>query len=160
MSSFYDLEFKSIHGQSVKMSDYKGKTVLIVNTASKCGYTPQYKGLQALADKYQNNNFLVLGFPSNDFGAQEPGTESEIEEFCEINYGVQFPLFMKSSVKGENKNPIFKFLIENAEAHDEVKWNFEKFLIGKEGQVLARFGSKVEPLSAEIVDKIEKAVLK
>lgn len=160
MGTFHNLEFKSINGKTVKMSDYKGKTLLIVNTASKCGYTPQYKGLQALYDKYKTKDFVILGFPSNDFGAQEPGTESEIEEFCEINFGVNFPLFMKSSVKGEGKNQIYKYLIENAVTHDEVKWNFEKFLVGKDGQVLARFGSKVEPLSAEMTEKIEKAVLK
>lgn len=158
MGKFHDLEFKTINGKTVRMSDYKGKTLLIVNTASKCGYTPQYKGLQSLHDKYKAKDFLVLGFPSNDFGAQEPGTESEIEEFCELNFGVNFPLFMKSAVKGADKNAVYKFLIENSENHDEVKWNFEKFLVGKEGQVLARFGSKVEPLSAEVTEKIEKAV--
>lgn len=160
MNSLYDLEFPSINGTSIKMSEYKGKTLLIVNTASKCGYTPQYKGLQALHDKYKSKDFLVLGFPCNDFGGQEPGSEKEIEEFCEINYGVNFPLFMKSPVKGEKKNPIFKFLIENADTHEEVKWNFEKFLVGKNGQVLARFGSKVEPQSLEMIEKIEKAVLR
>lgn len=160
MNSFYDLEFKSIRGKLVKMSDFKGKTLLIVNTASKCGYTPQYQGLQALYEKYKANDFLVLGFPSHDFGAQEPGSEKEIEEFCELNYGVNFPMFMKSAVKGEKKNSIFKFLIEHSNNHDEVKWNFEKFLVGKDGQVLARFGSKVEPQSAEMVESIEKAVLR
>lgn len=160
MSTFHDLEFTSINGKQVKMSQYKGKTLLIVNTASKCGYTAQYKGLQALHEKYQSKDFLVLGFPSNDFGAQEPGTESEIEEFCELNFGVNFPLFMKSPVKGANKNPIFQFLTANSEISDEVKWNFEKFLVGKDGQVLARFGSKVEPLSEELTEKIDKAVLR
>jgi len=160
MNSLYDLEFQTINGKPIKMSEYQGKTLLMVNTASKCGFTPQYKGLQALHDKYKSKDFLVLGFPSNDFGAQEPGTEKEIEQFCEINYGVNFPLFMKSPVKGEKKNPIFKFLLESAENHDEVKWNFEKFLVGKNGQVLARFGSKVEPLSSEMIEKIEKAVLR
>ena len=160
MGTFHNLEFKSINGKTVKMSDYKGKTLLIVNTASKCGYTPQYKGLQELYDKFKQKDFLILGFPSNDFGAQEPGSEDEIEQFCEINFGVNFPLFMKSVVKGEGKNPIYKFLIENSETHDEVKWNFEKFLVGKDGQVLSRFGSKVEPLSSEMLEKIEKAVLR
>lgn len=139
------------------LSSYRGKTVLIVNTASECGYTPQYKGLQALHEKYGAKGLVVLAFPSNDFGAQEPGSDAEIGAFCEKNYGVDFPILPKAPVKGDAKQPVFRFLTEGS-IPGEVKWNFEKFLVCPDGKLIARFPSKTEPNSAELTSAIEKAL--
>lgn len=157
--SFYDLDAISIDGQKVEMSTYRGKTILVVNVASQCGYTSQYEGLQKLFEKYSAKNFVILGFPSNDFGGQEPGTEKEIKKFCKLNYGVNFPLFKKNPVVGEKLQPVYKFLTqESAKAFQgDVKWNFEKFLVSSKGEVIARFESSVEPLSSAITSKIEAA---
>jgi len=136
------------------MSDYKGQVLLIVNTASKCGFTPQYKGLQALYDKYREQGFTVLGFPCNQFMGQEPGGSDEISSFCEINFGVNFPLFDKIDVKGSNQHPLFKYLTSQQKGMltSAVKWNFTKFLVDREGNVVGRFAPTTEPekIDAEI----------
>ena len=156
--NFYSLSVVKNNGQSESLSKYKGQVALVVNTASKCGYTPQYKELQAVYEKFHGRGFEVLGFPSNDFGAQEPGSDSEIKTFCEINYGVKFPLFKKDMVKGDAKQIAFKYLTEKGptNTHGEIKWNFTKFLINKKGDVVARFESKEKPDSPEVVAQIEK----
>ncbi len=148
----------SLDGKPVNLSKYQGKVVLMVNVASKCGYTPQYKGLEALHEKYKDKGLVILGFPANEFGKQEPGSDKEIGEFCEKNYGVKFDMFSKVVVKGDGICPLYKFL--TAEATDpkfpgEVKWNFEKFLIGRDGTIVNRFRSKVAPDSEEMVKAVE-----
>jgi glutathione peroxidase len=152
MTSFYSMD---------SVSKYQGKVALVVNTASKCGFTPQYKDLEALYEKYQARGFVVLGFPSNDFGAQEPGNDAEIKKFCELNYHVKFPLFPKQPVTGTAKQPVYKYLTEQTGEGltGEVKWNFEKFLVGKDGKVIARYNSKVTPQDPQVIEKIE-ALLK
>jgi glutathione peroxidase len=157
MKSIHDITVKSNAGKPVNLSDYKGKVLLIVNTASKCGYTSQYEQLEAIHKKYAPKGFLVLGFPSNDFGAQEPGSNEEIAKFCKLNYGVSFPLFEKNPVKGATKQELFKILTEESgkSMTGEVNWNFEKFLVGKDGKLVGRFPSKVKPDSAELTSKIE-----
>ncbi len=154
--NFYDFTMKDIVGKDKSLGDYRGKVVLVVNVASECGYTPQYAGLENLYEKYSAQGFVVAGFPSNDYGAQEPGSDSEIATFCTSKYGVRFPMFSKITVKDEGKHPLYTFLTKAAPA-GEVKWNFEKFLIGKDGQVIARFPSSVSPESDTLIDAIEKA---
>ncbi len=152
----HQFKVDDIDGKPVGLADYNGKVLLIVNTASNCGYTPQYNELEALYLKYKDKGLVVLGFPSNDFGGQEPGTNEEIKKFCHIKdgkYKISFPMFAKSNIKSEPKNPLFSFLTEKG---GPVKWNFEKFIISKKGEMLARFPSKVTPNSAEIVSVIEK----
>jgi glutathione peroxidase len=146
--------------KNVDLSKYKGKTVLIVNTASKCGYTKQYAGLQQLHEKYGKKGLAILGFPANNFGAQEPGSDSEIGEFCRKNYGVSFDMFSKLSVKGTDKAPFFRFLTEEANPtlKGEIDWNFEKFLISRDGQLVSRFKSGVAPDAAEFVGAIESEI--
>ncbi len=159
--TIYDFTAKTITGQNKPLADYKGKALLIVNVASKCGLTPQYAGLEKLHEKYADKGLRVLGFPANEFGAQEPGTESEIAQFCTTNYGVKFDMFSKVKVKGPGIDPLFDFLTSPAtdpKFAGEIKWNFNKFLIGKDGTVLARFEPPVDPLSAEITQAIEKAI--
>jgi len=157
MAAIYDFSVKDIHGKSVSLDRYKGKVLLIVNTASKCGFTPQYKGLEALWQKYRGRGLEVLGFPCNQFGAQEPGTEDEIASFCEVNYGVTFPLFAKVDVNGDGTAPLFKHLkaakpgLLGTEA---IKWNFTKFLVDRSGEVVARFAPNDEP--ATLAGDIEK----
>lgn len=156
--SIYDFEVKTIKGEKVDLSKYKGKTVLLVNVASKCGYTKQYADMQKVYDKYKDQGFVILGFPCNQFGGQEPGTESEILEFCQENYGVTFPMFSKVEVNGEGKAPLYKYLtaLETApKAAGDISWNFEKFLIGPDGKVVGRYSSKVTPGSKEMTEKIE-----
>ena len=151
----------SLEGKPVDLSRYAGKVVLIVNTASKCGFTPQYKGLQTLNEKYKEQGLAVLGFPANDFGQQEPGTAEEIGTFCEKNYGVTFDMFDKVKVTGEDKTPLYKFLTDkdtDPQFPGEVGWNFEKFLIGRDGQILNRFKSAVKPESDEMATAIETAL--
>lgn len=152
------LKARSIAGKEVKLSRFKGKVVLIVNTASQCGYTPQYKGLQALHDKYEKSGFAVLGFPSNDFRGQEPGTNAEIKMFCELNYKVTFPLFEKGPVKGAETQPVFKFLKRSPAGGEdgEIGWNFTKFLVDKKGHAAARFSTKIDPLDPAVTAKIEE----
>lgn len=141
------------------LAPYKGKVLLIVNVASKCGYTRQYEGLEALYQKYKDRGLVVLGFPSNDFKEQEPGTEQEIVTFCKSRYGVTFPLFAKIRVKGEEKAPLYKYLTEGEHpGKSEVAWNFNKYLVARNGQVLGYYPSKVEPDAPELVSMIERAL--
>ncbi len=150
--TIYDFKVPSIDGKSIDLSKYKGKNILIVNTASKCGFTPQYADLQKLNDTYKSK-LVILGFPANNFKQQEPGTNTEIQEFCSKNYGVTFPMAEKVSVKGEDAHPLFKYLTEEAQkmgVEDPIKWNFTKFLIDKKGKLVAVFPSKVNPMSEEI----------
>ena len=135
---------------------YKGKVLLVTNVASKCGFTPQYEGLESLYRSYKDKGLVVLGFPSGDFGGQELASDGEIQEFCKLNFGVSFPLFSKSSVKGENANPLFKTL--STKTGKQPSWNFNKYLVGRDGKVIAHFPSKVEPNSAEITKAIESAL--
>ena len=151
---------KTIDGKDVDLGTYQGKVVLIVNVASRCGATPQYSGLQALYEKYKDKGFVVLGFPANDFGAQEPGSDEQIKEFCSTKYAVSFPMFSKISVKGPEKATLYKVLTETADPSGEVGWNFEKFLIGKDGKIAGRFKTRVSPDDAELVSAIEAALAK
>lgn len=157
--SVYDFTMRNIDGVDTKLSDYKGKVAMIVNTASKCGYTPQYEGLQAIYEKYKDKGFVVLGFPANNFMGQEPGTEAEIKEFCTTKFKVSFPMFAKISVKGEDQHPLFNFLTNkqtNGELGGDVSWNFNKFLVDKNGKLVARFGSKDKPDAENVIAAIEK----
>ncbi|MBS1516777.1 MAG: glutathione peroxidase [Bacteroidetes bacterium] len=147
-------------GKTVKLSDYRGKVLLIVNVASQCGFTPQYEGLEAIYGKYKNRGFEILAFPSNDFGGQEPGSNEEIRTFCETKYNVTFPLFQKIPVLGENKNALYKVLTENSDPSGDIGWNFEKFIIDKNGNIAGRFKSKVKPESEEITGLIERELEK
>ncbi|MGP4079316.1 glutathione peroxidase [Pseudalkalibacillus sp. R45] len=151
MSSVHDFTAKSITGEEKKLDDYKGKVLLIVNTASKCGFTPQYEGLQRLYETYKDEGFEVLGFPSNQFMNQEPGSEEDIQEFCKLNYGVSFPMFSKVDVKGNEAHPLFKHLIKEAPGmlSDQVKWNFTKFLVDQEGRVINRYAPQTKPEAIE-----------
>ncbi|HXG66687.1 MAG TPA: glutathione peroxidase [Blastocatellia bacterium] len=160
-TSIYDFTMKDIDGQQVKLDRYRGKVVMIVNVASRCGLTPQYEGLQALYTKYKDQGFVILGFPANNFMGQEPGTDAEIKSFCSLKYNVTFPMFSKISVKGEDKHPLYKFLTEketNPEFAGEIPWNFSKFLVDKSGKVIARFSPKDEPLSEKVTQAIEAAL--
>lgn len=147
-ASVYDFKLKSIDGDPFSLAKYKGKKVLIVNTASKCGFTPQYAELQKLADTYKDK-LVVVGFPANNFGQQEPGSATEIKSFCQKNYGVTFPLSEKVSVKGDDIDPLFKYLTTapNPDFTGDIQWNFEKFLIDENGKLIHRFRSKVTPMS-------------
>ena len=158
--SVYEFKVKNIEGKDVDLSEYKGKVLLIVNVASKCGATPQYDPLQALYKKYADKGLVVLGFPANNFGGQEPGTDTEIAEFCTSKYSVEFPMFSKVSVKGDDKAPLFSYLTsaENPDKQGDIGWNFEKFLIGKDGKLIRRFATKVDPTNADLVAAIETAL--
>jgi glutathione peroxidase len=157
--SIYDISLKDIDGKSTSLKAYQGKVLLVVNVASKCGYTPQYEGLQALQEKYKGRGLTVLGFPCNQFGGQEPGTNEEIKEFCSSKYQVTFPLFDKIEVNGPNRHPLYMRLAgEGSPFPGDIKWNFNKFLIACDGRILKRFDSKVKPDSAELVQAIEKAL--
>jgi glutathione peroxidase len=152
MTSVYDYSAKTIDGREQPLSVYKGKALLIVNVASQCGFTPQYSGLEALQKKFGSDHFAVLGFPCNQFGAQEPGNENEIAQFCETSFGVTFPMFAKIDVNGANAHPLFKYLTgEKAGVlgTEAIKWNFTKFLIDREGQPVARYGSSTKPETLE-----------
>ena len=148
---FYNLEAKKISGETVSMSEYKGKTIIIVNTASKCGFTPQFEGLEKLYEKYKDQDLVILGFPCNQFGKQEPGVGEEIQEFCQINYGVTFPIFDKINVNGSDTHPIFKYLKSNLGGFlgSSIKWNFTKFVIDKNGKPIKRFGPTTKPEDME-----------
>jgi glutathione peroxidase len=159
--SIYEFTMKDIDGNDVKLETFRGKVVLIVNTASKCGLTPQYEGLQTLYDKYKDRGFVVLGFPANNFRGQEPGTDKEIKEFCTINYKVTFPMFSKISVLGEDKHPLYKFLTEketNPGFDGEITWNFEKFLADRNGKIVARFSPRIKPTDEVVIKAIETAL--
>ena len=153
--SVYDFKAKAIDGKEVPLSDYKGKTLLIVNVASQCGFTPQYEGLEKLYEKYRDKGFFVLGFPCNQFGSQEPGTESEIKSFCELNFGVKFPLFAKIDVNGDGTHPLYEYLKKTQPGvlgSEAIKWNFTKFLVDKSGNPVKRYGSadKPENIAADV----------
>ena len=182
--NFYDFKLTDIDGEEVSLSDYKGKVLIIVNTASKCGFTPQYEELQKLYDKYNSEGLVILGFPSNQFAEQEPGSNGEVKSFCLVNYGVSFPLFEKTDVRGENVHPLFKYLTDKTEFKgfdvsteggnklhtflsanfpetlegNSIKWNFTKFLINKDGDIVDRYESPISPLSLE--DQIKSLLSK
>ncbi len=160
MSNISDISVKTIDGKEEKFADYKGKVLLIVNVASYCGYTPQYKGLEQLNQDYGDKGLKVMGFPCNDFGAQEPGTNEEIAKFCETSYGVNFDLFDKVHAKGADKHPLYQTLTSSVEPQGDVAWNFEKFLIDKQGNVVARYKSGVTPTSSELIGAIEAELAK
>ncbi len=177
---FYDFSVKKINGTAAKLEDYKGKALLVVNVASECGLTPQYEALEKIYEKFQSKGFEVLGFPANEFGAQEPGTNSQIMDFCTSKFGIKFPMFEKIIVKGEGQHPLYKYLtatkpealLKNGNEFEEklktygivrenktdILWNFEKFLIGKNGDVIARFAPDIEPNDSIITEAIEKAL--
>ncbi|OGV82974.1 MAG: glutathione peroxidase [Lentisphaerae bacterium RIFOXYB12_FULL_65_16] len=157
----YDFTMKDIDGKDVSLSDFKGKVLLLVNVASKCGFTGQYAGLEALYKAYAARGFVVLGFPANDFLWQEPGTEAEIKSFCTLNYGVTFPMFAKISVKGKDIHPLYAFLTAketNPNFDGAISWNFNKFLIGRDGAIAGRFGSRTKPDDKDLVAAVEKAL--
>ena len=157
--SVYDFTMKNIDGQDINLDAYKGKVVMIVNVASKCGFTPQYEGLEALYDKNKDNGFVILGFPANNFLSLEPGSDTEIKEFCSTKYHVTFPMFSKISVKGSDQHPLYTFLTNKTSDPDfagDISWNFNKFLLDRSGKIVARFGSKDAPES----DAVTAAVVK
>lgn len=154
-SSVHEFTLKNIDGQPAPLAAYKGKVLLLVNVASKCGYTPQYTGLQALYDKYKGQGLVVIGFPANNFMGQEPGTDEEIKTFCSTKYNVTFPMYSKISVKGDDQAPLYKFLTEKS---GDVRWNFTKFLVDGSGKVIQRFEPGVKPESPEMTSAIEKAL--
>lgn len=152
---------KDINNNDVKLADYKGKVLLIVNVASKCGFTKQYTGLQEMYEKYKDQGFEILGFPCNDFGGQEPGSNEEIAEFCSLNFNVSFPMFDKVKVLGDEKSPLFEILTDNTKTgKSDIKWNFEKFIIDKNGNVVDRFRSITTPESKKITSLIEEELKK
>jgi glutathione peroxidase len=160
-NSLHEFKVKNAAGQDVPLSQYKGQVVLVVNVASKCGFTPQYDGLETLYKKYKDQGLTILGFPSNQFGAQEPGTNDEIQQFCRMDYGVTFPVMAKVDVNGKETTPVYEFLKSSAPGIlgiEAIKWNFTKFLVGKDGQVIKRYAPQTEP--AEITSDIEAALKK
>jgi len=160
-SGFYNFTLNTIDGVPKKMSTYQGKVCLIVNVASKCGYTSQYANLEKVYQEYKNKGFMVLGFPANNFGGQEPGTDQEIKTFCSASYNVTFNMYGKISVKGNDKHPLFTFLtsgVANSNLAGEIGWNFEKFLIDKNGKLIKRYKSNIDPMSLEMKTDIENAL--
>jgi len=157
-SKIYDFTLPSIDGKAMPLADFKGKVVLVVNVASRCGYTPQYSALEALYEKYKDQGFVIVGFPANNFGAQEPGTNEEIKTFCSRKYNVTFPLYSKVSVKGDDQTPLYQYLTKQTGASiaGEIKWNFTKFLVDRNGNVVQRFESAVTPDSKELISAVEK----
>lgn len=152
MASIYDFEVNTISGKPVPLSDYKGKVLLIVNTASKCGFTPQFSGLETLYKSFHEQGLEVLGFPCNQFLKQDPGSDSEISEFCSLNYGVTFPMFSKIDVNGDNAHPLYNYLKSEAKGllgSEKIKWNFTKFLVNREGEVIKRYAPNTEPKDIE-----------
>lgn len=156
--SLHDFTVPDIDGKEVKLAKFKGKATLVVNVASKCGLTPQYEGLENLYKQYKDRGLVVLGFPANEFLGQEPGTNAEIKEFCTATYGVTFPMFSKIVVKGEGIHPLYQWLLETGPRKDDIEWNFAKFLVSKDGQVLARFTPQTKPDDPEFIKAIEKAL--
>ena len=158
-ASLHDLSVKDIDGRAVKLDAYRGKVLLIVNVASECGYTPQYQGLQELFKKYEPKGLVVLGFPCNQFGGQEPGTNADIKKFCSSNYHVTFPMFAKIDVNGGQRDPLYVTLAgKDSPFPGDIKWNFNKFLVGRDGAIVKRFGSSVEPDAAELMRAVEAAL--
>lgn len=151
----HSFTMKTIDGKDQPLSAYSGKVLLIVNTASKCGFTPQYKGLEELYGKYNHRGFEILAFPSNNFLGQEPGTNEEIKNFCALKYKTSFPLFSKISVKGKNIDPLYEYLTKESPFPGDISWNFNKYLISRDGNVVAKFGSRTEPLDPNLVKQLE-----
>jgi glutathione peroxidase len=160
-SNVLEFTLNSIDGKPAPLAQYKGKVLLLVNVASKCGFTPQYTGLESVYEKYKDRGLVVLGFPANNFGQQEPGTDAEIKTFCTRNYNVSFPMYSKISVNGEDKAPLYQFLTDkaaNPATGGDIQWNFTKFLVDRNGKVIARFESNITPESPEVTAAIEKAL--
>jgi glutathione peroxidase len=158
MTTVHDFSAKTIDGRDVKLADYKGHPLLIVNVASKCGLTPQYEGLEKLNKEYSERGLRVLGFPANEFGAQEPGSNDDIKSFCTSNYGVDFDMFGKVVVKGSGIHPLFEYLTKQSKYAGDIQWNFNKFLVDKNGEVIGRFEPQVEPTSPEVRKAIEQTL--
>jgi glutathione peroxidase len=159
--TIYDFTLSSIDGQPAPLAAYKGKVVMLVNVASRCGFTPQYSALESIYEKYKDQGFMIVGIPANNFGFQEPGTNQEIKTFCSSKYNVKFPMMAKVSVKGDDKTPLYQYLTDtsaNPKTGGEIQWNFTKFLVGPDGQIVARFEPKVTPDSPEVTSAIEKAL--
>ncbi|NUP48543.1 MAG: glutathione peroxidase [Catenulispora sp.] len=159
--SLYDIPINTLDGKPASLNDYAGKAILLVNVASRCGLTPQYEGLERLHERYAERGFTVVGVPCNQFGAQEPGTSEEIQEFCSATYGVTFPLLEKIDVNGDNRHPLYVELTQQTDDegnNGDIQWNFEKFLIGADGTVLKRFRPRTEPEAPEVVESIEAAL--
>jgi glutathione peroxidase len=155
-SKLYSFVMKTIDGKDKSLSDYSGKVLMIVNVASKCGNTPQYKELEEIYDKYKDRGFMILGFPANNFLGQEPGTNEEIKKFCTLNYGVTFDMFSKISVKGNDQNPLYAYLTKDSTTAGDVTWNFQKYLVDRKGNVVAKFSPRTKPTEKEVVAKIEQ----
>lgn len=161
VKSIYDFTMKDIDGKELSLSAFRGKVLLVVNVASKCGFTRQYSGLEKLYQAHADKGFVVLGFPANNFMGQEPGTEAEIKSFCTLNYGVTFPMFSKISVKGKDIHPLYAFLTSketNPDSAGAISWNFNKFLVGRDGRILAHYGSRTEPDDPELAAAINNAL--
>ena len=159
--SIHDFEMKTIDGKAQKLADYRGKVLLVVNVASKCGLTPHYKGLQEIYDEYRGDGFAVLGFPCNQFGGQEPGSDADVKTFCGTTYGVSFPMFSKIEVNGAGRTPLYAWLTAEKTKPDgpgDIAWNFAKFVVGKDGQVKARFNPRIEPSDPALRGAIESAL--
>lgn len=159
MKHFYDFKMKDIDGKDVKLDVFKGKVILVVNVASKCGSTPQYEGLQNIYDRFREKGFVILGFPANNFLGQEPGSNEQIKQFCTLNYGVTFPMFSKISVRGKDQHPLYEFLTSketNPGFGGRITWNFNKFLLDREGNIVDRFATKIQPESDRVVSAIQK----
>ncbi len=158
-TSIYDFKLPNIDGKETSLKKYKGKVILVVNVASKCGLTPQYEGLESVYEANKKKGFVILGFPANNFAGQEPGTNEEIKTFCTGKYNVSFPMFSKISVKGDDEHPLYKWLISQSDRpSDPIEWNFAKFLIGKDGKVIKRFSPQTKPTDASITEAIEAAL--
>jgi glutathione peroxidase len=157
-SSVLDFTMKNIDGKETPLSMYRGKVLLIVNVASECGFTPQYEGLEALYRRYKDRGFVILGFPANNFGAQEPGTDAEIKAFCSTKYDVTFDLFSKISVAGADQHPLYKFITSDPHVAGDVRWNFQKYLVDRKGVLVAKFLSRIEPLSDTLTTALETAL--
>lgn len=158
VAAFYSFSMKDIDGKPISLSSYQGKVLLLVNVASLCGNTPQYSGLQTLYEKYRSQGLEILGFPANDFGSEEPGSNAEIKQFCSSKYQVSFPLFSKIEVTGKNMHPLYRHLTGESGFPGAVEWNFGKFLVSRDGEVLARFSPDAEPLDSEVVEGVEAAL--
>ena len=157
-TSLYDFTMNDIDGKPVSLSQYRGKALLLVNTASFCGNTPQYSDLQAMYEQYHEKGFEILAFPANNFGQQEPGTNAEIKSFCFTKYSLTFPLFTKISVKGDDKHPLYRYLTEQSPFPGEVEWNFQKYLVDRSGNIVGRFPHRMKPLAPEIVKEVERVL--
>lgn len=157
-TNFHDFVVKDISGQDFSFSQFKGKKVLVVNTASKCGFTPQYAGLQELYDQYKDKGLVIIGFPANNFAKQEPGSDADIQEFCTVNYGVEFPMMSKISVKGDDIHPLYQWLTQkekNGVEDSSVKWNFQKYLVDEQGNLVGHFSSNTKPMSSKILEYLD-----